>query len=313
MSAVYLPAFFVSLIDLLEDYYKFDAIPDTGHIQVHKTTVKISYPLATAYFLSFLLRIRKQVPAVKMAPSKGRSHDERFMGDASIDDLLTPEQIFTSLLFEQRSSKVIQDMRKTQNIYPVFEKRCAVLQCNSDCIEMDIAAVDTILTNSILYSKMGELICFQYLSKLSSNSDLTPQLEDYFLRGDGRNPFSQTAKEFVIEYQENRCFYCGQVLDNKNTDKKPRADHFIPWVFIKSSNIENLVYACNNCNSNKSNRLPTTSIFNNLLQRNVPKSKFWRKYPEEITKLDERIDRWIRNYYQASEQLSTGWKPDFIA
>lgn len=41
MSAVYLPAFFVSLIELLEDFYKFDAIPNHDHINIEKTRVKI--------------------------------------------------------------------------------------------------------------------------------------------------------------------------------------------------------------------------------------------------------------------------------
>lgn len=90
---------------------------------------------------------------------------------------------------------------------------------------------------------------------------------------------------------------------------KARADHFIPWVFVKNSLPENLVYACNNCNSNKSDRVPGISIFNRLILRNAPGSEFWRFYPEEITNLDDRIDRWVRNYYQATEQLATGWMP----
>ncbi|ACV62402.1 hypothetical protein Dtox_1539 [Desulfofarcimen acetoxidans DSM 771] len=47
MSAIYLPAFFVSLIELLEDFYKFDATPNNGEIKIKKTTVIISYSLAT--------------------------------------------------------------------------------------------------------------------------------------------------------------------------------------------------------------------------------------------------------------------------
>jgi len=83
---------------------------------------------------------------------------------------------------------------------------------------------------------MGELICFQYLTRLTANSDLTPHFEDYFLRGAGRIDFASTAKEYVVTYQENRCYYCGQVLDNsRDFDRKPRADHFIHWVFVKNS------------------------------------------------------------------------------
>lgn len=314
MSAVYLPVFFASLIELLEDYYKFDAIPFGNHIDVQKTTVKISYPLATSYFLSYLLRLRKQIPRIKMAPTKGKTHEERFMDSfENINKLITPGQILDSTLFHDRGTKIIRDMMDSQNVYPVFEKRCPILQLRPNHIEMDAVAADTLLSNSILYSKMAELICFQYLARLSANSDLGHQLEDYFLRGSGRIDFASTAKNYVITYQGNTCYYCNQVLDKNHFNKMPRADHFIPWVFVKSSVVENLVFACNDCNSNKLDRLPSVSFFNKLIQRNAQGSDFWRGYPEEIYGLDDKINRWVKNYYQASEQLSTGWMPNRIA
>lgn len=314
MSAVYLPAFFVSLIELIEDYYKFDSIPQEGHITVSKTKVFISYPLATSYFLSYLLKIRKQIPNVKMAPTSGRTHDERFIFNAdNTGSLTTPSQILSSQLFSQRGHRITRDMMDSQNIYPVFERRCPILQLKSDHIEMDIVAVDTLLTNSILYTKMGEMICFHYLSRLSANRHLGPQLEDYFLRGSGRIDFSVAAKDYVITYQNNHCYYCEQTLDSNDFHKKPRADHFIPWVFLKSSQIENLVFACNDCNSNKLDRLPSVSYFNRLIQRNAPGSDFWASCSENVFDLDDRINRWVKNYHQASEQLSTGWMPERIA
>ncbi|HUW63641.1 MAG TPA: HNH endonuclease [Spirochaetia bacterium] len=314
MSAVYLPAFFVSLIELLEDFYKFDAIPDGNHVRIQKTTILISHQLITAYFLSHLLKIRRQIPTIRMAPTKGKTHDERFLDKPeSIKSLETPGQILNSHIFSDRCKKLLHDMMDSQNILPVFERRCPVLQLKPDHIEMDIVAVNTLLTNSILYTKMGELICFQYLSRLAANRDLGHHLEDYFLRGTGRIDFPSAAKNYVIEYQGHHCYYCEQKLDDHDYLKKPRADHFIPWVFLKSSVVENLVYACNSCNSIKLDRLPSVSFFNKLLRRNTRGSDFWQGYTEDITNLDERINKWARNYYQASEQLSTGWMPDGIA
>ncbi|MCF8011158.1 MAG: hypothetical protein K9L17_06795 [Clostridiales bacterium] len=68
--------------------------------------------------------------------------------------------------------------------------------------------------------------------------------------------------------------------------KKIPTDHFIPWVFVRSSLVENFVYACNNCNSSKSHRLASVSFFNRLLQRNAPGSNFLLQYPEEILNID---------------------------
>lgn len=99
-----------------------------------------------------------------MAPAHGMTHDERFLNGEDINSLIIPGQILNSDLFNKRGNKVIRDMRDSQNIYPVFEKRCPILQCNSNYIELDIVAVDTLLQNSILYTKMGELICSNILA-----------------------------------------------------------------------------------------------------------------------------------------------------
>lgn len=310
MSAVYLPAFFISLINLLDDYFKFDHRLEPAHITLNKTTLKISYPLAASYFLAHLINIRKHIPNIKMAPTRGMTHDQRLIDGYEITDFDTASSILNSELFKTRGPKIIRNMLDPQNIIPVFEKRCPILQCKSNYIEMDIVAVHTLLNNSILYTKMGELICFQYLSRLSSNGSLKHHIEDYFINGGDRIDFTTTAKAYVVKYQENRCFYCGIHLDNNNQPTKPRGDHFIPWVFIKTSNIENLVYACHDCNSSKSDRLAAISYFNKMIQRNTPGSNFWERYPEKPIHLDDRVERWIKNYHQASEQLSTGWLPE---
>ena len=128
MSAVYLPAFFVSLIQLLDDFFKFAAIPDGDHILVRKTTVVISYQLVTAYFLSYLLKIRNQIPTIRMSSTKGRTHDQRFLEEPeSIESLDSPAQIMNSRIFTKRHKRAIYDMMDSQNILPIFEKRCPVL------------------------------------------------------------------------------------------------------------------------------------------------------------------------------------------
>lgn len=98
MSAIYLPAYFTSLIEFVEDYYKFDVLSDNDHIHLHKNTLKFSYELIASYFLSYLLRIRKDIPALKMSPSPGKSHEERFLGDnkSITDNLVYPVELPSS-------------------------------------------------------------------------------------------------------------------------------------------------------------------------------------------------------------------------
>ncbi|KAB2952167.1 HNH endonuclease [Heliorestis acidaminivorans] len=310
MSALYLPVMFLSLIELLEDQYKFDVVYGE-HIQVTNTRIKISYPLITSYFLSYLLRIRKEIPSIKMAPTKNRTHDDAFIEDQEglLKDLTLPGQILYSSTFEQRGKIVLSRMRKSDNVFPVFERHCPILVCEKTHIEMDIAAVHALTSNSVLYARMGELICFQYLSRITYNYDLREKIEQYFIRGDSRVDFPNKAKSYVIDFQENRCYYCERVLDGSSSQSQARADHFIPWVFVKTSTLENLIYACNECNGTKLHRLPKLAYFNKLLHRNASNGDFISSYPELVPNWTERVERWVKNYHQASEQLSTGWGP----
>ena len=114
------------------------------------------------------------------------------------------------------------------------------------------------------------------------------------------------------EYQEHTCFYCKRGLEESHNSTKPSADHFIPWIFLKTSLVENLVFACSDCNRSKSDRLASFNYFNKLLRRNVPESEFWNDCPVEINDIEARIERWTRNYHQATEQLSVGWKPEEV-
>ena len=63
---------------------------------------------------------------------------------------------------------------------------------------------------------------------------------------------------------EHHCFYCGNDLAKASI----HVDHVIPWSYIHSDNLWNLVLACNHCNTSKSDRLPATEFLERLLTRN---------------------------------------------
>lgn len=66
----------------------------------------------------------------------------------------------------------------------------------------------------------------------------------------------------IILKMNNSCFYCNTRTANY------QMDHVIPFNFIYQTEIFNIVPACFNCNSRKSDRLPTQEIFNNVKRRN---------------------------------------------
>ncbi len=61
------------------------------------------------------------------------------------------------------------------------------------------------------------------------------------------------------------CFIC----DNKIAQETPALDHVIPWSYLYSDDLWNLVYVHQSCNSIKSNSIPSDDEINRLEERNI--------------------------------------------
>lgn len=92
-------------------------------------------------------------------------------------------------------------------------------------------------------------------------------------------------KEYLdYEFDDGKryCFYSGKEL----TDKDCTIDHVIPWSFMYSDDIWNLVYCHRSENSSKSNRIPDETTINTLENRN----KLLLRKLEENNKANKRVD-----------------------
>lgn len=67
-----------------------------------------------------------------------------------------------------------------------------------------------------------------------------------------------------IENPNHYCFICGK----ETTNKELAIDHVIPWSYMYSDDIWNLVYICQHCNSIKSNVIPSKNHVERLKERN---------------------------------------------
>lgn len=61
------------------------------------------------------------------------------------------------------------------------------------------------------------------------------------------------------------CFICGKEIKNET----PSIDHVIPWSFMYSDDLWNLVYTHKSCNSSKSNIIPDEKQIQKLEKRNL--------------------------------------------
>jgi len=115
----------------------------------------------------------------------------------------------------------------------------------------------------------------------------------------------ETFYKVLTQFEQNRCFYCN--CDLSINRRKTHVDHFIPWSFVQSDNLWNLVLACNDCNLQKSDKLSTRFYLESMLDRNdnlvsiVSEPTYFHIY--ENKKLVDLYDYSIMNGY------TTLWKP----
>ena len=81
-----------------------------------------------------------------------------------------------------------------------------------------------------------------------------------------RNSLSKYKDELLKEFKDGKVidFYTGEELDNDNIS----IDHVIPWSFMYSDDIWNLVVTSKSYNSSKSNSIPSEEVISKLKQRN---------------------------------------------
>ncbi|MCM3243163.1 MULTISPECIES: HNH endonuclease [Cytobacillus] len=117
------------------------------------------------------------------------------------------------------------------------------------------------------------------------------------------NPFYQ----ILLKYQENVCFYCRKSLDKKRNAS--HVDHFIPWSFVQSDNLWNLVLSCPSCNLKKNDNLAEKSFLYQIVERNEHLINSFN--PVDIDLFSNYQHEKLVNLYNYSSYNGyiDGWKP----
>lgn len=79
-----------------------------------------------------------------------------------------------------------------------------------------------------------------------------------------RNSLNKYKKYLDIENPSKKCFICNNLI----ADNEISIDHVIPWSYLYSDDIWNLVYVHKSCNSSKNNIIPTEEAIDKLKARN---------------------------------------------
>ncbi|MEG1820834.1 MAG: HNH endonuclease signature motif containing protein [Malacoplasma sp.] len=78
-----------------------------------------------------------------------------------------------------------------------------------------------------------------------------------------RNSLNKFKNYLDLENKKHKCFICNEYINDISID------HVIPWSYMYSDDIWNLVYVCKGCNSSKNNRIPSEEQINKLKMRNL--------------------------------------------
>ncbi|WP_035187213.1 HNH endonuclease domain-containing protein [Alteribacter aurantiacus] len=87
------------------------------------------------------------------------------------------------------------------------------------------------------------------------------KVEDITKRGTLK-PF----EKILLNHFEKRCFYCDKELTSGK--RHVHVDHFVPWSFVQSDQIWNLVLSCSRCNTTKNDKLAIDQYLEKLQIRN---------------------------------------------
>lgn len=73
--------------------------------------------------------------------------------------------------------------------------------------------------------------------------------------------------KILSAYDESYCFYCENKL-SFNSSRAVHVDHFVPWSFVQSDQLWNLVLSCGTCNTSKNDKLPEWAMLYKVIHRN---------------------------------------------
>jgi len=128
--------------------------------------------------------------------------------------------------------------------------------------------------------------------------------EEHFVHqhlfGSERRMFPAAARKAMSGLQDGVCFYCKTRLTAKS-----HIDHFIPWSKYPNDAIENLVLACERCNSSKTDYLATPDLVGRWLSHFTTHAATLSSIADK-TNLDSDADRTRRLARGTYKELAEG-------
>ena len=169
-----------------------------------------------------------------------------------------------TIIIRKTVSLLKQDVSWRFNYINGEDKGIYKYQKGNNYIEVDSALLIELKENE---QDLYDLINYRWgmiLETFNSSPRINKKVKIMDERDIKRNSLNKFKEYLDLENSEHKCFICGSKIEENNVS----IDHVIPWSYMYSDDLWNLVYVCRNCNSSKSNRIPSESEIKKLKDRN---------------------------------------------
>ncbi len=188
---------------------------------------------------------------------------------------------------------------KPASMPPLFER------ATRTSIQLTSGTQAFLRENAGALQALANLWWASYLEKVNQ---LAPLIIQKVERDGARRTSMAKYLELLRSLDSPRCFYCERTVSG---GVKGHVDHVIPWSFMLSDPLWDLVLACERCNLEKSDVLPHRDYLTKLTTHNVQRAKV--AIPSQIASMlsvEDAVDR----YYDAALAVEwpAGWVPSMM-
>ena len=149
--------------------------------------------------------------------------------------------------------------KESLDLYRYDKEKGSIITINTD--ELNLLKEYGIILSKLLNYKWAQLLeKFNFCPKIANKVNGISEAKL------SRNSLSKYKEELLKEFNDGKIidFYSGEELEPDNIS----IDHVIPWSFMYSDDIWNLVVTSKSNNSSKSNSIPSIEVINKLKIRN---------------------------------------------